>query len=132
MDTDQDEAISSLVRQYLETRGQWLLGRVSASAAHDLCGRVLRLIDAEVLKAYNLAPRTERILLDYFSGQRRPGPTRFTEYFPDSFKPCIPLHRYLSDELETATAKSTIGRLPVIDDSIISAAMEDLLSESPN
>ena len=132
VDTDQDEAISSLVRQYLEIRGQWLLGSVSASAAHDLCGRFLRLIDAEVLKAYDLAPRTERILLDYFSGQRRPGPTSFTEYFPESFKPYIPLHRYLSDEMETATAKSTINRLPVIDDPIISAAMGDLLSESPN
>ena len=128
---DQDEAISSLVRQYLDTRVQWLSGNVSAAMAQDICGKLVRLIDAEVLKAYDLAPRTERILLDYFSGQHRPGPTVFTEYYPDSFKPWIPLYRYLSDELETATAKSTISRLPVIDDPIISAAMEDLLSESP-
>ena len=128
---DQDEAISSLVRQYLDTRAQWLSGNVSVAVAQDLCGRLLRLIDAEVLKAYDLAPRTERILLDYFSGQHRPGPIVFTEYFPDSFKPWIPLHRYLSDELETATAKSTLSRLPVIDDPIISAAMEDLHGESP-
>ena len=127
---DQDKAISSLVRQYSDTRVRWLSGDLSAAVARDQCGRLIRLIDAEVLKAYDFAPRTERILLDYFSGQHRPSPIEFTEYFPDSFKPWIPLQRYLSDELETATAKSTISRLPVIDDPIISAAMEDLLSES--
>ena len=122
----QDRAIVSLVRQYIDTRQQWILGNLPAQEAHETCGSLLRLIDGEVLRAYDLAPRTERILLDYFHGQTRPGPVVFTEYYPDSFKPWIPLHRYLSDQMEKATARSTLSQLPVIDDPLITAALEDI------
>ena len=120
---DRDEAISSLVHSYTEVRGQWLAGNLADEAAHDTCGNLLRLIDAEVLRAYDLSPRTERALLDYFADQRRPGPVSFKEYFPNWFKPHIPWYRYLSEEMEQASATSTLGRLPVIDDALISDAM---------
>ena len=125
----QDEAIASLVRQYMNTRKQWLKGSLSREEGHETCETLLRWIDAEVLKAYDLAPRTERILLDCFLSQTRPGPVTFTGYFPTSFQPRIPWHRYLSDEMEKARASSTLGRLPIIDDPIISAALEDLYEE---
>ena len=131
IDPGQDEAVASLVREYVAARSLWLSESLPEERAHDICARLLRLVDAEVLRAYDLAPRTERVLLDHFSGQRRPGPVVFREYFPDSFKPWIPLHRYLSDEIGLATARSTLSRLPVIDDPIISAALEDLYSELP-
>ena len=120
---DRDEAISSLVHKYTEVRGQWLAGNPADEAAHAKCGSLLRLIDAEVLRAYDLSPRTERALLDYFSDQPRPGPVSFKEFFPNWFKPHIPWYRYLSDEMEQASATSTLGRLPVIDDALISDAM---------
>ena len=123
---DRDEAISSLVHSYTEVRGQWLAGNLADEAAHDTCGNLLRLIDAEVLRAYDLSPRTERALLDYFADQPRPGPVGFKEYFPKWFKPYIPWHRYLSEEMERASVASTLGRLPVIDDAIISDVMASL------
>ncbi len=123
---DRDEAISSLVRRYTEVRSQWLAGNPADEAARDTCGSLLRLIDAEVLRAYDLSPRTERALLNYFSDQPRPGPVSFNEYFPNWFKPHIPWHRYLSEEMEQASATSTLGRLPVINDAHISEAMGPL------
>ncbi len=123
---DQDEAISTLVHKYADAREQWLAGILADAEGHDTCGNLLRLIDAEVLRSYDLSPRTERILLDYFSDQSRPGPVEFKEYFPNWFKPYMPWHRYLSEELEQASATSTLGRLPVIDDALISDAMRRL------
>ncbi len=66
----------------------------------------LRLqVDAEVLKLYDLAPRDERMLLDLFSGHKRPGvPFEQTEYYPKDFVPCFPLHEYLSPEFQRSTA----------------------------
>ncbi len=123
---DQDEAVSALVHQYTEARDRWVAGTLAEKEAHNTCSNLLRLIDAEVLKAYDLSPRTERSLLDYFSGQIRPGPVAFKEYFPDWFKPHIPWHRYLSGELKEASAASTLSRLPVIDDALVSDAMRHL------
>ena len=123
---DQDEAVSSLVHKYTEIREQWAAGALVDREAHDACGSLLRLIDAEVLRAYDLSPRTERSLLDYFTDQPRPGPVVFKEYFPIWFKPHIPWHRYLSEEMKQASAASTLSRLPVIDDALISDAMGHL------
>ena len=126
LQADQDESISSLVHEYTEVRKQWLAGILARSEAHETCGSLLRQIDAEVLRAYDLSPRTERSLLDCFADQPRPGPIEFKEYFPDWFKPYIPWRRYLSEELEQASAASTLDRLPVIDDALISDAMAAL------
>ena len=123
---DQDEAVSSLVHKYTEVREQWVAGTLADTEARDTCGSLLRLIDAEVLRAYDLSPRTERSLLDYFTDQPRPGPVAFKEYFPNWFKPYMPWHRYLSGEMKEASAASTLRRLPVIDDALISDAMRHL------
>lgn len=126
LDTDQDEAVASLVRQYTRAREHWVAGTLPDKEAHETCSRLLRMIDAEVLRAYDLPPRTERSLLDYFTGHARPGPVMFKEYFPGWFKPHIPWHRYVADEMDEASATSTLSRLPVINDPLISDAMECL------
>ena len=124
LDTDQDETICSLVNQYTKLRQQWLDGYREDLEAHDRCKAILNSIDAEVMKAYDLSPAFERSLLDYFAEQSRPGPVTFERYFPESFKPHIPWHRYLSAEMDEASAESTIARLPVIHDSVISSALD--------
>ncbi len=124
LDEAQQQAISSLVRQYTEARARWLSGEIAAEEARGECTRLLMLIDAEVLKAYDLSPRVERMLLDYFSGHARPGPVEFTAYFPPTFKPYIPWHLYISADFQEAKAKDTLKRLPVIpEDPLITEAL---------
>ena len=54
--SDEDEVIASLVRKYGDTRRRWLLGSVPVREAQETCGTLLRSIDAEVLRAYDLSP----------------------------------------------------------------------------
>ena len=110
----QQQIIASMVRQYAEARHLWLSGQLAEDEAHERCSQLLRSIDAEVLRAYDLPPRIERMLLDYFAGHPRLGPVDFTEYFPPDFKPFIPWHIYISEEFKEASAKNTLNRLPVI------------------
>lgn len=109
-----EQAISSLVQQYTEARLKWISGALSPEEGYGTCARLLNLIDAEVLKGYDLAPRAERILLDYFSGHSRPGPVEFKEYFPPTLKPYIPWHVYVSSDFRDAKATETLRRLPVL------------------
>ena len=113
-DQTQQQIIASMVRQYSEARHLWLSGQLAEDEAHERCSQLLRSIDAEVLRAYDLPPRIERMLLDYFAGHPRLGPVEFTEYFPPSFKPYIPWHTYISEDFKDANASNTLKRLPVI------------------
>ena len=123
----QQRAITSLVHQYTRARGAWVSERIGESEEQEDCLALLLSIDAEVLKAYDLEPRVERMLLDYFSGHPRLGPVTFTEYFPPTFRPYIPWHRYITDDYGVASAKDTLRRLPVIPESpLISEALSHL------
>jgi hypothetical protein len=64
----------------------------------------LKHIDAAVLNAYNLPPRLERQLLDYFNDSRRQVAFKFANYFPRDFRPWFSLVDYLSDSFKRATA----------------------------
>ena len=110
----QEEGLSSLVRQYVNVRRLWISRQLNKYEAEAECRRLMSAIDAEVVKAYDLPPEQERKLLDWFTGSRRLGPVEFTEYFPRSFTPRIPLHLYISNEFAQASAAETIGRLPNI------------------
>lgn len=116
-DQAQQDTIISLVRQYSDVRRLWLSAGIREDEAEEWCLRLLISIDAEVLQAYNLAPRIERELLDYFSGHARLGPVAFTQYFPSTFQPFIPWHLYLSQDFKLANARDTLRRLPVIPES---------------
>jgi hypothetical protein len=69
----------------------------SESHLHDL----LRRMDAEVLRLYGLPAKAERLLLDLFTGQQRPGvPGRFVRYYPPGFTEPVPLYAYLSESYQ--------------------------------
>jgi hypothetical protein len=117
--------ISSLVRQYMSCRAK-------LDALSDLdsivreCVRILLEIDGLVLKSYDLPPRTERKLLDFFRGHRRPVPFRFRGYFPSDFKPFIPLHQYLEMDIEEFSAGELLKKIKPIDSEVIHNFVLDL------
>jgi hypothetical protein len=85
----------------------------------------LQLVDAEILRLYDLPPRLERQLLDLFAGYKRPGvPFDFRRYFPEDFEPYFPLHLYLSEEYQRSTAGALRKRYKLVTDPAILAALE--------
>ncbi len=119
-------AIESAVADYRTARLQWLAHSIPSVMAELRCRDALLRIDAEVLTAYDLPPRIERELLDYFAGQRRPGPVKFDRFYPEDFRPALPLRMFVSGERERASADLTLHRLPVLRDPLISQAVADL------
>jgi len=71
---------------------------------HEHLARLLSEIDASVLRAYDLPPRLEKRLLEYFRGSDRPVTHEWSHWFPDDFESYLPLYRYLSDEYQLATS----------------------------
>lgn len=102
--------------------------RVSESADADLEDLLLQ-IDSELLKAYDLPPREERRLLDFFQGEPRPGCRSFNGYYPENFVPSIPLHMLLSTEYQKASADRLVAEMPRIDDEKIAAMLSYVLEE---
>jgi type I restriction-modification system DNA methylase subunit len=72
------------------------------AGSDDVLNRLLIEVDAEVLRAYDLSPRLERRLLEFFRGhehERRVTPP-FSSWLPRDFTACIPLHEYLGPLVE--------------------------------
>ncbi len=86
---------------------------------------ILLEIDAAVLRGYDLKPRLERTLLDFFRGYRRPVLHPFGPYFPESFSAFVPLWMYLSSEFRRSTAANFLNNLPEIKDPVLYEAMAD-------
>jgi hypothetical protein len=64
-------------------------------------------IDAEILRLYNLPPRLEKMLLDFFAGVQRKGVDfKFDRYYSEGFEPYIPLHIYISEEFQNSTVEN--------------------------
>jgi hypothetical protein len=120
------QSVVSLVHAYHSYRDQWLAQPSRSDYFERLCREIMLQIDAEVLAAYELPPRLERELLDYFAGHERPGPVKFDRYYPPDFRPAIPLRDYISTEFRSSTVRSTLERLPVLHDPVISDMVEDL------
>jgi len=118
--------LTELVQTYSMYRREWLSNPFEEVSAEGNCRQLLAEIDAVILQAYDLPPRLERQLLDCFSGYQRPVPVEFIEYYPRSFKPFIPWHRYISREFRQAKIKETLARMPIIDDPAISEALSEL------
>ena len=74
---------------------------------------LLKNIDAVVMSAYELPPRLERSVLDFFNGHgdKRPVPFMFGDYFPSDFEPCFSLAEYLSPDFLEATAGELLQRI---------------------
>ena len=91
----------------------------------EMARRSLLEIDAILLRAYNLPPRLERELLDFFRGFKRRVPFDFTEYFPANFGPTIPLWMYLTTDFANCNSNFLLASIPKIDD----PALVDALTE---
>ena len=107
------EKIVHLVMNYANLRS-----RIKDSANEPIiqkCAQTLMEIDGLILKAYDLPPRLERKLLEFFRGYRRPVPFDFPDYYPKDFSPCIPLHKYLEMDLKQASAGELLKRITPFD-----------------
>ncbi len=83
-------------------------------------------IDGLILKAYDLPPRLERELLEYARGCVRPLPFPFPDYYPDDFKPRIPLHTYLKMDLNHAFAGELLKKIVPFDSREVHEFVKDL------
>ena len=97
-----------------------------SSSAIEQARQALLQIDALVLKGYNLPPRLERQLLDFFRGAQRPVPFPFTEYFPASFRPTIPLWMYVSPEYQKCRVDFFLRNAPQITDPGLIEALQEV------
>lgn len=88
--------------------------------------QALLQIDALVLKGYNLPPRLERQLLDFFRGEERPVPFAFNEYFPASFSATIPLWLYISPEYKKCNVDYFLSHIPKITDPALIKALQEV------
>jgi len=125
----QTQSIVSLVKEYQRYRTQWRERPEHADEFERLCGDLMRQIDAVVLEAYDLPPRLEREVLNYFAGHQRPGPVHFERYYPADFRPAIPWRLYISEGFRAASARRTLERLPVLRDPVISAMVQEVDDE---
>lgn len=87
---------------------------------------LLLQIDAVVLRAYNLPPRLERQLLDFFRGERRPVAFDFGNYFPDDFTPTIPLWRFVSPDFKQCNGQHLLEAMPKITDPALIEMLEEV------
>jgi N-6 DNA Methylase len=94
--------IAEAVRRYRAAKVAIRKDALEPSGTDAVLNTLLIEIDAEVLKAYDLPPRLERRLLDFFRGhedERRVG-HEFRGWFPADFTAYIPLHEYLGPLVE--------------------------------
>jgi len=108
------EKITHLVKYYAELRSKFDKSSEKKPAT-DECIQIIMEVDGLVLKAYDLPPRLERKLLDFFRGYRRPFPFVFPDYYPEDFTPCIPFHKYLEMDLKQASAGEFLKKIPPFD-----------------
>lgn len=97
----QSKEVDGLVEYYKSLMDESLLEHPDRDVVAD---SLLRQIDAIVLQGYDLPPRVERELLDFFRGKQRAVPFGFADYFPADFEPFFALHEYISPEFQRNTA----------------------------
>jgi hypothetical protein len=116
--------ITHLVINYAKLRS-----KIKDSASEPIiqkCAQALMEIDGLILKAYDLPPRLERKLLEFFRGYCRPLPFDFPDYYPKDFSPCIPLHKYLEMDLKQASARELLKRITPFDSGDIHEFVMDI------
>ncbi len=121
------EEFAPLVKKYLKVRES--LSNASPGSKEILtneCYKTVVGIDSLVLNAYDLPPRLERKLLDFFRGYSRSVPFSFPDYFSTDFKPCIPLYQYLKMDMKQASAGELLQKIEPIDSELIHQFVLDL------
>jgi len=125
LDRIDSKKTGKLVNEYQRIRARYKAESPQELIESECIDRLLT-IDSLVLKAYDLPPRLERKLLDFFNGYPRPVPFPFPDYFPSEFKPCIPLHQYLEMDMKEASAKELSKKIEPIDSQVIHQFVLDL------
>jgi hypothetical protein len=94
--------VVAAVKRYRAARGAAGAEALRAPDSDDIQNRLLVEIDAEVLRAYDLPPRLERRLLEFFRGHEheRRVDLPFQGWFPEDFTAYIPLSEYLGSLVE--------------------------------
>jgi type I restriction-modification system DNA methylase subunit len=121
----ENDKIAHLIKRYTELRSEIEKYPDKQTTVHD-CIKTLMEIDALILKAYDLPPRLERKLLDFFREYPRPVPFDFPDFYPEDFAPCIPLHKYLEMDLKQASAGELLKRITPFDSEDIHEFVMDL------
>ena len=106
-------SIASIARDYIEFVQNPVMGLSAGidDESESKRKQILLHLDSAILRLYSLPPRMERKLLDLFANYPRPGvPFGFTAYYPPDFRPCFPLHEYLSEEYQNSTAGALLNR----------------------
>jgi type I restriction-modification system DNA methylase subunit len=75
---------------------------ITTPSAAENAREALTAIDVAILSAYDLPPKLERRLLEYFRGDYRPTAHPWSHWFPEGFRPFIPLSEYVSGEYKQA------------------------------
>lgn len=89
--------VVSVLKRYRDARVASAAQVLRSTQSEAMLGKLLVEVDAEVLKAYDLPPRLERRLLEFFRGhehERRVGHV-FEGWIPEDFTAYIPLHEYI-------------------------------------
>ena len=97
------DGIRQLVSDYfaLDARKDSIL---RAEPSDDQLRKILLQIDAAVMRLYDLPPKMEKRVLDFFQGIQRKGVDfSFKGYYPEGFESAVPLHEYLSEEYQRST-----------------------------
>jgi N-6 DNA Methylase len=96
------EALRKAVGRYRQARASLRQSALYPPGSSANLSRLLVEVDAEVLKAFDLPPRLERRLLEFFRGherERRVGHA-FDGWIPSDFTAYVPLHEYIGPLVE--------------------------------
>ena len=94
---DAPDGLVAAVRAYLKVISD---RRIMVPGREEKAAVLLTEIDALLLKAYDLPPRLERKLLEYFRGEIRPTVHAWEHWYPEDFQPFIPLYEYVSNDYQ--------------------------------
>lgn len=89
----------------------------------------LLILDAEILRLYDLPPQLEKEILSIFQDVKRPVPFGFNGYYPKDFFAYLPLYEIISPEFKEAQNTSLFDRVTIINDEEISEAMAYIRGE---
>jgi hypothetical protein len=128
LNPEQTRTIEGLVDDYLAAIKDDNAARLelwNAMQGGPKSRRILLQLDAEILRAYNLSPRLERNLLEFFREESRPVPFDFGNYFPNDFTPTIPLWRFASPDFNQCNGRRLLEIMPKVTDAALIDAFEE-------
>jgi len=100
------ELIDNLVLRYFSILKPIATGLIPSDIEKE-AKSILLEIDAEILRLYDLPPRLEKTLLDFFEDILRKGVDfKFDRYYEKAFDSYIPLYIYISKEFQNSSIEN--------------------------